>query len=119
MKKFALILPAIALLAACGEEPAAEPEAVAAPEPVVELPAPDEAKFTEVFAATCEGAEPVSTAICKSALGSETVTCEFGLGEDEYMRHEAPLMKNEEGTDWVLGNAEAICTEHGAHHVDS
>ena len=121
MKKLALLLP-LALLTACGEEPAPAPveTAAAAPKPVNTLPAPDQETFTQVFGDACEGAEPVNTAVCKRAgLGSEDVICEFGLGEDTYLRHEATITANEDSTAWVLADPAKICAEHGAHHKDS
>nr|WP_240049017.1 hypothetical protein [Parerythrobacter lutipelagi] len=121
MKKLALaLLPAFAL-AACGEEPAPAPEQTesAAPAPESTLPAPDQAVFTELFASSCEGAEPVNTAVCRRAMGADEAQCEFGLGEDEYMRHKANITPNDDMTAWVLSDPESICAEHGAHHVDS
>ncbi|MEX0341586.1 MAG: hypothetical protein AB3N06_03280 [Erythrobacter sp.] len=120
MKNLALLLP-LALLAACGEEPAAQtaPEQIASPEPVNTPPAPDESLFKTVFAETCEGAETVSVAMCKRAMGAETVSCEFGLGDDEYMRNKAQLTVNEDSTGWNLADAAAICAEHGATPADS
>ena len=119
MKKLALILP-VALLAACGEEPAPEPAAtpteVATLEPESTLPAPTEDLFKTTFAETCEGAEPVNTAVCRRAMGADTVACEFGLGEDEYLRHKATLAVNETNDGWMIADAAAICAEHGAHH---
>ena len=90
-----------------------------APAPTSTLPAPDQALFTEVFAETCEGAEPVSNAVCRRAMGADTVSCEFGLGEDQYLRHDATMMANDDNTGWMLQDAEALCAEHGAHHVDN
>ena len=120
MKKLALILP-VALLAACGEEPAPEqaPTEVAAPEPVSTLPAPDQELFKATFAETCEGAEPVNKAVCRRAMGADSVNCEFSLGEDEYLRNDAKLVTNEANDGWMLENAEALCAEHGAQNVDS
>ena len=118
MKKLAYCLPLI-LLTACGEEPAAEmTEPVAVTEPAEpSLPPADEALFTQVFAETCPDAEPVATAVCKRAMGADTATCEFGLGEDAVLRHEAQIS----GADgaWSLVDAPAICAEHDSHHVDS
>ena len=119
MKHLILALPLFAL-AACGEEPAAEPapaETAAAPaEP--SLPAPDEELFTELFAATCPAAEEaVSTAVCRRAMGAETVACEFGVGEDTALRHDATLVADD--GEWTISDAEALCAEHGSHHVDS
>nr|WP_247713596.1 hypothetical protein [Qipengyuania sphaerica] len=107
-------------MAACGEEPAPEPTAtaVATPEPINEVPAPNEALFKTTFAETCEGAEAVNRAVCRRAMGADTVACEFGLGEDEYLRHKASLALNEAEDGWMLADAEALCAEHGAHHVD-
>ena len=83
------------------------------PEAVSTLPAPDEDLFTQVFADTCEGAEPVSTAVCRHSMGSDTAACEFGLGDDEYLRNEATIAINDDETGWNLAEPEAICTEHG------
>ncbi len=119
MKHLAIIIPALAL-AACGSEPAPAPEPTetATPEPVSSLPAPDQERFSAIFASNCEGAEPVSTSVCRRAMGADEVSCEFGLGEDTALRHDATLAVNEDSTDWVLVDAKDICTEHGAHHVD-
>ena len=107
-----LCLPLL-VLAACGEEPATEP--VTAPvveaEPVVSLPAPDEALFTELFAETCPEADAVNTSICRRAMGAETVSCEYGLGEDEYLRNDATLEIGESGDAWVIADAEAVCAQ--------
>ena len=109
MKNFALLLP-LALLAACGEEPAAEPAPaeVAAPEPIETLPAPDQALFTAKYAEACPSEEAVNTAVCKRAgLGSEDVICEFGLGDDEYLRNKATLTAGE--GDWTFADPENVC----------
>ncbi len=111
MNKLALTLPlAIALLTACGEEPA--PEAAAtqavAPEAIDTLPAPDQALFTEKYAEACPEEEAVNTAVCRRAgLGSPNVICEFGLGEDEYLRNEATLIEGE--GEWTLADPENVC----------
>ncbi|MGB3710639.1 MAG: hypothetical protein WA985_03010 [Erythrobacter sp.] len=121
--KIASALPVLALLAlaACGEEPAPEPQTTTTVErePVRTLPPPDQALFTEVFAAACEGAEPVNTASCSAAMGADDVTCEFGLGDDEYLRNEAVLEVNDDNTGWNLAEPEAICAEHGGTYTDT
>lgn len=121
MKNLALLsaLPLLAL-AACGEEPAPAPEPTetAAPEPVATLPPTDEALLKDVFDTTCQGAESISTSVCKRAMGADTATCEFGVGEDTELRHELTLAANEAGDGWMIQDAEAVCAEHGGHHVD-
>ena len=112
MTKFALILAPAFLLAACGEEPAAEPAPAetVAPEPVNTLPAPDQALFTNVFAEACPEAESVNTAVCKRAgIGSEDVICEYGLGDDEYLRDSATLTPGED--EWTLSDPETVCAQ--------
>lgn len=109
MKKLALLLP-LALLAACGEEPAPEATAaaVATPEPVETLPAPDQALFAGKYAEACPDAEPVTNAVCKRVtLGADDVLCEFGLGEDEYMRNKATLTPSEGA--WAFADPENVC----------
>jgi len=110
-----LALPFLAL-AACGEEPASEPVATETVqrEPVQTLPAPDEELFSQVFAEACKAAEPVNVASCGRAMGGETASCEYGLGDDEYLRHEATIEANEDNTGWKLADAEAVCAEHDA-----
>ncbi|MGB3165836.1 MAG: hypothetical protein WBA68_03575 [Alteraurantiacibacter sp.] len=119
MNKIALLsaLPLLAL-AACGEEPA--PEAVEAPAatPTPKLAPADEDLFKEVFATTCPVAEPVSTAVCRRGMGAPTASCEFGLGEDTALRHDATLEVDETGEGWMIADAEELCAEHDSHHVD-
>ena len=120
MKKSALLLLVMPILAlaACGEEPAPEPAPSVEATPTPTLAPPDEGLFTEVFAATCPDAEPVATAVCRRAMGADTAQCEFGLGEDEVLRHDATLEIDETGENWMIADAEALCSEHDSHHVD-
>lgn len=119
MIRYCIALPLLAL-AACGEpepepQPTAEPTVAAPAEPA--LPAPDEELFTALFAKTCPAAEKVSVAVCKRAMGADTALCEFGVGEDEYLRHKSTLeAKNGE---WAIANPKEFCAEHDSHHVDS
>lgn len=116
MNKFTLILPAIALLTACGETGEdAEIDIDTAPAEVApvetsSLPAPDQDVFSKVFAEACPDAEAVNTAVCKRAgLGSEDVLCEYGLGDDEYLRHDATLNAGEDA--WMLADPETVCAQ--------
>ena len=110
MKTIALILPLIAL-AACSQEPAAAPTPTATPAPPPPSPAlkaPDQATFTAIFAETCPEAAKVNMAVCKrAAFGSDEVVCEYGLGDDAYLRNKATLAPAD--GKWALQNAEAVC----------
>jgi hypothetical protein len=115
------VLPVLALLSACGQEPAPAPQptaTAAAASPTEGLPAPDQELFTKTFAETCPEAEPISNAVCKRAgLGSAEVICEYGVGEDNYLRHTTTLVAGE--GKWALAEPEKLCAEHGSHHKDS
>ena len=120
--KHSLFLLPLFALAAYGQEPAPAPQPTAsvAAAPTPTLPAPDQETFSTAFAEACEGAEPVNTAVCKRAgLGSKDVLCDYGLGEDSYLRHKATLTANAAGTGWTLAEPAKICAEHGAHHKAS
>ena len=110
MKK---ILPFAALiaLAGCNSE-ASEPAPVETPTPTVArtptLPAPNEEIFGAAYAKACPEAEPVSTSLCRSkGFGEENFICDYGLGDDEYRRHEAELAPGD--GEWVIADAEAAC----------
>lgn len=113
------IVPVLALsiaLAACGETGEGADIDMSASEtaaPVVEessLPAPDQELFTRVFAEACPDAEAVNTAVCKRAgLGSEDVICEYGLGDDEYLRNDATLSAGDDS--WTLADPETVCAQ--------
>ena len=108
----ACIAPTL-LLTACGDNDAA-PEAAAATQPAApaepSLPPPDEAVFATAFAQACPEAEKVSQSICKAnGLERDSFSCEYGLGEDEYMRYDAQL---EAGVDaWAVADPETVCAQ--------
>lgn len=109
MTKLACLLPLIAL-AACSQEPEPAPAVPATPAAVVtpSLPAPDQALFTQLYAAACPDAKPVGKALCKRAgMGSQEVNCEYALGEDEYLRNTATLVAGEDA--WAIKDAPAVC----------
>ena len=113
MKKITLSLLPVFALAGCGEAPEPAPEPTPA-EAVVEapvtpaLPAPDQTLFTELHAAACPTAKSVNTAVCRRAgMGSEDVICEYGLGDDEYLRNKATLTEGD--GEWVLTDTETVC----------
>ncbi len=121
MNKIALLLPVLAL-AACGSQQEAAPAptatatatATAAPKP--SLPAPDKDTFSALFAKACPKAEKVNQVVCKRAgMGSPEVICEYGLGEDKYLRDEATLVAGD--TAWTLKDPEAMCKKHMEHHA--
>ena len=105
-----LLLPVLAL-AACGSEPepAPEPATQVPPEPVSNLAPPDEDLFKSVFAEACPNAEPVNTAFCKHAMGAESASCEYGLGDDDALRNDATLSVVDEA--WVLADPETVCAQ--------
>lgn len=112
MKKLLLILP-LALLAACGEEPAPAPEPTPEAPPLATegLPAPNQEIFSEAFAEACPDAEPVSTAVCRrTGLGSPDFVCDYGLGEDEYRRNSAVLTAQD--GEWVIADT-SVCAAPG------
>ncbi|WP_240782119.1 hypothetical protein [Qipengyuania sediminis] len=111
-RNLSMALAAALALAACSQEPEPAP-APASPAPVVtpSLPAPDQALFSELFGKACPGAEKVNTAACKRAgFGSEEVICEYGLGEDTYLRNSATLAQVDGA--WAIKDAETVCKAH-------
>jgi len=109
VKKIALLIPVLAL-AACGQEPAPEPAPTQTPTAPAtpSLPAPDKATISDLLAEACPELEPVNTAMCKRAgFGSTDVICEYGLGDDEYLRNKATLTAGD--GEWVLADPENVC----------
>jgi len=113
MTRFILILSPLAL-AACAQEPAEAPapvETTAIEEEIgPTLHPPDRDKFAERFAVACPAAPQISTAMCRAqGMGSHDFTCEYGLGDDEYMRHEAVLQ--EVDGEWEVEDPDAVCAQ--------
>ena len=110
MKKLVLLALPFAL-AACGGEPAPQPTETAAPTPTettATLLPPDQAQFSEMFAAACPEAKKVAVSECKrDGFGSEDLLCEFGLGEDNYPRNQVKLSPAD--GKWVFSDAENTC----------
>lgn len=109
--KLIAIAPLV-LFAACSEEPEPQPAPVETPNVPAEpsLPPPDSAVFAAAFAKTCPDAKPVNTSACKRAgMGSPEVICEYGLGDDEYLRNETKLVQGE--TEWEIADPETTCAQ--------
>ena len=83
---------AVFALAACNSEAPVEPEAVQAQVALPikpSMPAPDEELFAATYAEACGESQPVSGSLCKSqGFGKEGFVCEYGFGDDEYLRNE-------------------------------
>jgi len=112
-----ICLPALAL-AACGDAPAKEgPKRPTANEMKAalekegpKLAPPTRDLFAEKFAAACPDKKSVNNALCKAqGMGSHDFTCEYGLGDDEYMRFEGVL--SEVDGEYQLLNPETVCAQ--------
>jgi len=107
---------AVFALAACNSEAPVEPDSVQAQvvmpiEPSIS--APNEELFAAAYAEACGDAQPVNTSICKSqGLGKEGFVCEYGLGNDEYLRNDAIILPVE--GKWALAEPEKTCAADAA-----
>ncbi|MEM7702296.1 MAG: hypothetical protein AAF251_10205 [Pseudomonadota bacterium] len=114
-----LVLSPIALaLGACSETPAedAEPKAPTAREVEAaikeggKLSPPNRDLFAEKLAAACPALKPVNQAECRAqGMGSHDFTCKYGLGTDEYLRHEGVLAEVE--GEYVLQDTDTVCAQ--------
>lgn len=114
-----LILSPLALaLGACSESPAEDAKAkaptarevAAAIEKGSDLAPPTRDTFAEKFAAACPASKKVNKADCRAqGMGSHDFTCKYGLGDDEYLRHEGVLSEVE--GDYVLLEPETVCAQ--------
>ncbi|MDJ0978795.1 MAG: hypothetical protein QNI87_09675 [Erythrobacter sp.] len=114
-----IILSPLALAAsACsqGANEEAEPQAPTAREVQAaiekggKLSPPDRDVFAEKFAAACPSQKPVNKATCLAqGMGSHDFTCEYGLGDDDYLRHEGVL--SEVDGEYVLLEPETVCAQ--------
>jgi len=102
------------VLGACSE-PSAQPTPAETPVAAVEptepaLPAPTQEIFSETFAAACPEAKTVAIASCRSlGLGETDFLCEYGLGNDEHLRHKATLTPGD--GEWTLADPETTCAQ--------
>ncbi|MCP9222710.1 hypothetical protein MKP08_08130 [Erythrobacter sp. LQ02-29] len=112
------LLPLLALttlsasLAACGQQEAPAPAPTqTATTPVREsLSPPKRDDFADAFGKACPEAKPVNKAVCKSAgMGSIDFICDYGLGDDEYLRNEATLTQQDDA--WVIADPEKVCAQ--------
>jgi len=115
--KTAILLAATAAaltLGACSE-PSAQPAPVETPVAAAEptepaLPAPDQEIFSTAFAAACPAAKTVAIASCRSmGLGQADFVCEYGLGEDNNLRHKATLAPGD--GEWTIADPETTCAQ--------
>jgi hypothetical protein len=119
MNRTLLVLSPLALaLGACSEGPAEDAERkaptaremAAAIEEGGKLAPPNRDVFAEKFAAACPSQKPVNNADCRAqGMGSHDFTCKYGLGEDEYLRHEGTLSEVE--GEYVLLDPETVCAQ--------
>ena len=110
--KTIVALSALLLVTACGSnEPAPQPTAtvaaVATPTTPI-LPAPTAEVFAASYAKACPSAKKVNTSLCKSGgMGSSDFVCEYGLGEDKYLRNKVTLTQSDQ--EWVVKDADKAC----------
>jgi len=112
MKTLPIALFASIALVACSEEPAPEPAPVetAQPEPEPSLPAPSAEIFSETFAKACPAQKSINMSACKRAgFGSSDVICDYGLGDDEFLRHKATLTPGD--GEWTVADPETVCAQ--------
>ena len=107
---------AVFALAACNSEAPVEPEAVQAQVALPikpSMPAPDEELFAATYAEACGESQPVSGSLCKSqGFGKEGFVCEYGFGDDEYLRNETIIVPVE--GKWTLAEPEKTCAADAA-----
>ena len=107
---------AVFALAACNSETPAEPEPVQAQVAIAaepSMPTPNQELFAATYAEACGDAQPVNTAMCKSeGLGKEGFVCEYGLGNDKYLRNKTTIVPVE--GKWALAEPEKTCAADAA-----
>ena len=117
IRTLSLLAPLTLALGACS--PAAEEaeeqaptarEVQAAIEKGTKLSPPDRDLFAAKFAEACPSQKPVNKATCRSqGMGSHDFTCEYGLGDDDYLRHEGTLAEVE--GEYVLQDTDTVCAQ--------
>ncbi|MEM7690210.1 MAG: hypothetical protein AAF291_14420 [Pseudomonadota bacterium] len=113
-----LLAPLALTLGACSESAPEEAEdkaptareVQAAIDKGTKLAPPDRDVFAEKFAAACPSQEKVNKALCRAqGMGSHDFTCEYGLGDDDYLRHEGVLSEVE--GEYVLQDPDTVCAQ--------
>ncbi len=111
--KIVAILPITVALAACDTQQPAQPNPRRRNRPPRSRRARVSARLTAKSSPPpgrrpAPNAQPVNKALCKTkGMGEADFLCDFGLGDDEFRRHNAELAPGD--GKWVLADPENAC----------